>query len=36
MAYVSIHVPRHLNEKLAWATDKWLWLLVLWVFTIGI
>ena len=24
MAYVNVHVSRHLKEELAWAIDKWL------------
>ena len=24
MAYMNIHVSRHLKEELAWAIDKWL------------
>ena len=24
MAYVGVHISRHLKEGLAWATDKWL------------
>ena len=27
MAYVGIHVSRHLKEELAWAIDKWLWII---------
>ena len=27
VAYVNVHVLRHLKEELAWATDKWLWVI---------
>ena len=25
VAYVNIHVSRHLKQELAWAIDKWFW-----------
>ena len=28
VAYVNIWVSRHLNEELAWAIDKQLWLII--------
>ena len=27
MAYVNVHVLRHLKEELAWVIDKWLWVI---------
>ena len=27
LVYVNVHVLRHLTEELAWAIDKWLWLI---------
>ena len=27
VAYMSIHVSRHLKEELAWAIGKWLWVI---------
>ena len=27
MAYMNIHVSRHLKEELAWAIGKWLWVI---------
>ena len=28
VAYVNVHVSRHLKEELAWAVDKRLWLII--------
>ena len=25
--YIGIHTSRHLNEELAWDTEKWLWVI---------
>ena len=33
MAYVGIHVLRCLKEELAWARDKWLWIIIIWCYT---
>ena len=27
VVYVNVHVLRHLKEELAWAIDKWLWVI---------
>ena len=27
MLYVNVHVSTHLKQELAWAIDKWLWLI---------
>ena len=27
VACVDIHISKHLKEELAWATDKWLWVI---------
>ena len=28
VAYVNVCISRHLKEELAWAIDKWLWLII--------
>ena len=32
MAYVGIYVLRCLKEELAWARDKWLWIIIIWCY----
>ena len=27
VAYVGVHISRHSKEELAWALDKWLWVI---------
>ena len=28
VAYMNVRISRHLKEELAWAIDKWLWLII--------